>query len=53
MAQNVYLACASAGLATVVRAWFDREALARTLNLSNDEQLLLAQTVGRPMESQP
>jgi hypothetical protein len=53
MAQNVYLACASAGLATVVRAWFDREALARTLNLSNDELLLLAQTVGRPMESQP
>lgn len=48
MAQNVYLACASAGLATVVRAWFDREALARAMNLANDEQLLLAQTVGRP-----
>lgn len=48
MAQNVYLACASTGLATVVRAWFDREALARAMNLANDEQLLLAQTVGRP-----
>lgn len=48
MAQNVYLACASAGLATVVRAWFDREALARAMHLANDEQLLLAQTVGRP-----
>ena len=48
MAQNVYLACASAGLATVVRAWFDRDALARAMHLSNDEQLLLAQTVGRP-----
>lgn len=48
MAQNVYLACASAGLATVVRAWFDREALGRAMHLSNDEQLLLAQTVGLP-----
>ena len=48
MAQNVYLACASAGLATVVRAWFDREALAGAMNLANDEQLLLAQTVGKP-----
>ena len=28
MAQNVYLFCASAGLATVIRAWFDRDALA-------------------------
>lgn len=48
MAQNVYLACASAGLATVVRAWFDREALTRAMNLASDEQLLLAQTVGWP-----
>lgn len=48
MSQNVYLACASAGLATVVRAWFDREALAGAMNLGNDEQLLLAQTVGKP-----
>ena len=48
MAQNVYLACASAGLATVVRAWFDRQALAGAMHLANDEQLLLAQTVGRP-----
>lgn len=48
MAQNAYLACASAGLATVVRAWFDRDALARAMHLANDEQLLLAQTVGWP-----
>ena len=48
MAQNVYLACASAGLATVLRAWLDRDALARAMHLANDEQLLLAQTVGRP-----
>lgn len=47
MAQNVYLFCASAGLATVVRAWFDRDALAKAMGLGNDQQLLLAQTVGR------
>jgi hypothetical protein len=48
MAQNVYLYCAAAGLATVVRAWFDRHALAEAMGLGSDEQLLLAQTVGRP-----
>jgi len=47
MAQNVYLYCASAGLATVVRAWFDRHALAQAMALGTDRQLLLAQTVGR------
>lgn len=47
-AQNVYLYCASAGLATVVRAWFNREALSDALGLGNDEQLLLTQTVGLP-----
>ncbi len=48
MAQNVYLYCASAGLATVIRAWFDRDALARAMGLGADQQLLLAQTVGLP-----
>jgi nitroreductase len=48
MAQNVYLFCASAGLATVIRAWFDRDALARAMALGPDQQLLLAQTVGLP-----
>jgi len=46
MAQNVYLYCASEGLATVIRAWFDRDALARAMGLQADHQLLLAQTVG-------
>jgi nitroreductase len=46
MAQNVYLYCASAGLATVIRAWFDRHALSQAMGLQADEQLLLAQTVG-------
>ena len=48
MAQNVYLYCASAGLATVIRAWLDRGALARAMGLDADAQVLLAQTVGRP-----
>jgi nitroreductase len=48
MAQNVYLYCASAELGTVIRAWFDRDALARAMGLSPDQQLLLAQTVGTP-----
>jgi hypothetical protein len=46
MAQNVYLYCASAGLATVIRAWFDRHALSQAMGLEADQQLLLAQTVG-------
>lgn len=46
MAQNVYLYCASEGLATVIRAWFDRDALARAMGLDADHQLLLSQTVG-------
>ena len=46
MAQNVYLYCASEGLATVIRAWFDRAALARAMRRQTDHQLLLSQTVG-------
>jgi nitroreductase len=44
--QNVYLYAASTGLATVVRAWVDRDALAEALGLTHDEQVLFAQTVG-------
>jgi len=52
MAQNVYLWCASAGLATVVRAWFDRNALTQAMGLTPDQQILLTQTVGRAKRSQ-
>lgn len=48
MAQNVYLYCAGAGLATVLRAWIDRDALARAMGLGADEQVLVAQTIGMP-----
>jgi nitroreductase len=46
IAQNVYLFAASAGLASVLRAWIDRDAIARSLGLSQDQQVLLSQTVG-------
>lgn len=48
MAQNVYLFCASAGLATVIRAWMDRQALSQAMGLEPDHQILLSQTVGWP-----
>jgi len=32
----------------VIRAWIDRGALTQALGLNNDQQVLLAQTVGRP-----
>ena len=48
MAQTVYLYCASAGLATVIRAWIDRQTLSEAMGLQADHQILLSQTVGRP-----
>lgn len=51
VAQNVYLYCASEGLATVLRAWIDREAIARALGLPMHQQVLLSQTVGLPARS--
>jgi len=51
ISQNVYLFAASSGLATVIRAWIDREAIANALGLSHDQQVLLSQTVGYPKGS--
>lgn len=48
ISQNVYLFCASQGLATVIRAWIDRDAIANALGLHHDQQVLLSQTVGYP-----
>lgn len=48
IAENVYLFCASAGLATVVRGMVDRAALGRALRLKPEQQIILAQTVGFP-----
>ncbi len=48
IAQNVYLFCASEGLATVVRGSVNRPALAKVLRVRPDQKIILAQTVGYP-----
>jgi SagB-type dehydrogenase family enzyme len=48
IAQNVYLFCASEGLATVVRGMVDRPALARVMGLAPQQRIILAQSVGYP-----
>ncbi|HWR77433.1 MAG TPA: SagB/ThcOx family dehydrogenase [Thiobacillus sp.] len=51
IAQNVYLFCASAGLATVVRGSVNRPALGAALGLGSHQQIILAQSVGYPAGS--
>ena len=46
--QNVYLFCASEGLATVLRGAVDYEKLNRTMQLEKDQFVTFAQTVGYP-----
>ena len=46
--ENVYLYCASEGLAAVVRANIDKPALARIMKLRSDQNIVLAQSVGYP-----
>jgi nitroreductase len=48
ISQNVYLFAAAHGLASVIRAWIDRGAIADALGLTHDQQVLLSQTVGYP-----
>ncbi len=48
ISQNVYLYCAISGLATVVRAAMDKDALGEALGLRPEQHVILAQTVGRP-----
>ena len=48
ISQNVYLYCASEGLATVVRGSIDKPALEKAMNLRPDQKVILAQTVGYP-----
>jgi nitroreductase len=49
ISQNVYLFCASEGLATVVRGLIgDKKVLADALKLSDGKKIILAQTVGYP-----
>lgn len=48
ISQNIYLYCASAGLATVVRGSFDTEALTALLKLDPAQKIMLTQSVGYP-----
>ncbi len=50
VSENVYLFCASRGLATVVRGLVDKKALAEAMKLRPDQKIILAQTVGYPKE---
>ena len=47
VSQNVYLFCASEGLATVVHA-VNQPALAKAMKLGDDKKVILAQSVGYP-----
>ena len=48
ISQNVYLYCASEGLATVVRANIDRDVLAKEMKLKQEQKIMFAQCVGYP-----
>ena len=50
IAQNVYLYCASQGLAVVVRGMVDRETLGKELKLRPEQKIILCQTVGYPKQ---
>ncbi len=52
ISQNVYLFCASEGLATVVRGSVDRALVAKAMNLRDDQKIILAQSVGYPKKAE-
>jgi SagB-type dehydrogenase family enzyme len=47
ISQNIYLFCASEGLATVARGMFDAQKISKALNLNETQKPVLAQTVGK------
>jgi nitroreductase len=48
ISENVYLFCASEGLATGVRAMVDRDALGKAIKLAPTQMVVFAQSVGFP-----
>jgi len=46
IAENIYLACASLGVSTVLRALFDRPALTEALQLKPDQMVTFSQCLG-------
>ena len=53
ISQNVYLYCASSGMGAVVRDSIDRAGLRDALGLSEDQVIVMAQSVGYPSGSPP
>lgn len=50
VSQNVYLFCASEGLATVVLGWVDKPKLEKAMKLRPDQRVILSQPVGYAKE---
>jgi hypothetical protein len=50
ISRNVYLYCASAGLATIAEGSIDKDALAKVINLRDIQKIVMAQTAGYPKE---
>jgi SagB-type dehydrogenase family enzyme len=50
ISENVYLFCASEGLVTGVRALIDKDILSKAMKLKPNQQIVLAQCVGFPLE---
>ena len=48
ISQNVYLFCASEGLATVVLGYVDKALLSREMGLKDNQKVILSQPVGYP-----
>jgi nitroreductase len=48
ISQNVYLFCASEGLATVVVGWVKKPILDKAMKLKPDQKVILTQPVGYP-----
>lgn len=46
VAQNIYLFAASEGLGAVSRGWYDKDVLAKLLNLPSHKKVLLTHSVG-------
>ena len=47
ISQNIYLFCASEGLGTVARGWFDANDVRKALRLKDTQAPVLTQTVGK------
>jgi SagB-type dehydrogenase family enzyme len=50
ISQNVYLFCASEGLATVVLGWVNKPKLEKAMRLRPDQRIILSQPVGYPKD---